>query len=142
MSELRQRLIAITLEWERMFSNAPSITTAVSEYDAAMLLGMTDDEYSGAMRGSTAVQRGHDFIYKGIRYQIKGTRPSGKPGSKVTRVPAALNYDWDKLIWVNYNPMYEVQEAWLWDVQAYRSSFSDMKRLSPSDMRRGLSLLA
>jgi hypothetical protein len=48
MHELRARLVTIALEWERAFGNAPSITSALSEYDAAMLLGLTQLEYSNA----------------------------------------------------------------------------------------------
>jgi hypothetical protein len=33
----------------------------------------------------TAVSKGHDFTYNGLRYQVKANRPSGKPGSPVTR---------------------------------------------------------
>ena len=137
MHELRARLVTIALEWERAFGNAPSITTALSEYDAAMLLGLTQLEYSNAMQGSTAVQRGYDFKHNGIRYQVKGTRASGKRGSKITKVPQATNFDWDELIWVTYNDKYEIQEAWLWDVRSYESQFKALKRLSPLHMRAG-----
>jgi len=141
MNELRQRLVAIALEWERTFGNAPSITATISEFDAAMLLGMTEEEYSRAMHGATSVQRGHDFVFRAKRVQVKGTRPSGKPGSTITKVPSATNYDWDELVWVSYNPRYEIQEAWLWEVAAYEAAFSGVKRLSPEHMRRGSSLL-
>jgi hypothetical protein len=141
MNDLRQRLVAIALEWERAFGNAPSITAVVSEFDAAMLLGMTEEEYGRAMQGATSVQRGHDFVFRGKRVQVKGTRPSGKPGSTITKVPSATNYVWDELVWVSYNPRYEVQEAWLWEVAAYEEAFSGVKRLSPEHMRKGRSLL-
>ena len=137
MHELRARLVTIALEWERAFGNAPSITSALSEYDAAMLLGLTQLEYSNAMQGSTAVQRGYDFKHNGVRYQVKGTRSSGKRGSKITKVPQATNFDWDELIWVTYNDKYEIQEAWLWDVSSYELQFKDLKRLSPLHMREG-----
>ena len=137
MHELRARLVTIALEWERAFGNAPSITSALSEYDAAMLLGLTQLEYSNAMQGSTAVQRGYDFKHNGVRYQVKGTRSSGKLGSKITKVPQATNFDWDELIWVTYNDKYEIQEAWLWDVGSYELQFKDLKRLSPLHMRAG-----
>ena len=109
MQELRTRLITIALEWERIYGNAPSITTAISEYDAAMIIGLTEAEYAKSMQGVTAVQRGFDFRHNGVRYQVKGTRASGKPGSKITKVPQAKNFDWDQLIWINYNPKYEIQ---------------------------------
>lgn len=136
-ASLRDQLVSTTLLWEQRYGNAPSITSVLSEYDAAILLGMTDDEYSQAMTGATAVQKGFDFKYKGHRYQVKGNRPSGKPGSFVTRVPKARNYDWDYLVWILYDPRYRVQEAWLWECSAYRHAFHELKRLSPSNYRKG-----
>lgn len=102
-----------------------------------MLLGLTEAEYSHAMLGSTSVQRGFDFKFNDIRYQVKGTRPSGKPGSKITRVPKARDLDWDQLIWVCYSPDFEILEAWLWTVQDYAVAFSRVERLSPEHMRQG-----
>lgn len=142
MENLRQQLVDAALSWEAAFGNAPSITSVLSEYDAAVLLGCSLADYSACMRGATAVQRGHDFVYKGLRYQVKGNRPSGKRGSKVTRVPKPSNYEWDRLIWVLYNPRYEMQEAWLWEVGDYRQRFESVPRLGPGHMRRGHSLLA
>ena len=137
MELLRDQLVKAALAWERAFCNAPFITSALSELDAALLLGCSATEYSDAMRGSTAVQKGFDFRYKGFRYQVKACRPSGKKGSFVTRVPKASNYDWDYLIWVLYNPAYQVQEAWLWDVGSYKRAFDAVERLTPAHMRGG-----
>ena len=89
IDELRNRLVNVTLEWERIFGVAPSITSAISEYDVARLVGHTDESYGKACVGRTAVTRGCDFICNGIRYQIKANRPSGKPGSPVTKVGEA-----------------------------------------------------
>ena len=87
--KLRDRLVAVTREWERVFGVAPSITSAISEYDAACLVGHTDESYGKTCVGRTAVTRGCDFILNGLRYQVKGNRPSGKPGSFVTLVSKA-----------------------------------------------------
>lgn len=141
MSQLRQQLVEIALAWEDAFGNAPSITSILSEYDAAILVGCSEAEYSSTMQGTTAVQRGYDFIFQGLRYQVKGNRPSGKPGSLVTWVPKATNYDWDILVWVHYTPKYEIHEAWLWEVSNYIKAFDQLKRLSPSHYRQGKSLL-
>ena len=141
LEALRAQLVACALAWESAFGNAPQITAVLSEYDAARLLGCSDGDYSCAMRGATAVQRGHDFIYQGARYQVKGNRPSGKRGSFVTRVPKPTNYDWDFLIWILYDRTYVVQEAWVWDVDAYRVAFDSLQRLSPAHMRRGKPLV-
>ena len=140
-NELRERLVSIALEWQERYGVAPQITTPISEYDAAMLVGMPEEEYSAYMQDKTAVAKGSDFEYLGVRYQVKGNRPSGKPGSRITMVPKATNYDWDVLIWVIYDKDYVIQEAWMWDVESYRQAFHDKKRLSPSDYRNGTKLV-
>lgn len=139
-SSLRCRLVSTALEWERRFGVAPSITGALSEYDAARLVGHSDDSFSLDCAGRTAVTRGCDFRHEGIRYQIKSNRPSGKPGSFVTLVGKARNYDWDRLIWMLYDSRYDLQEAWEWDAAAYEAAFHFKSRLSPTDMRRGRKL--
>lgn len=93
------------------------------------------------MQLQTAVQKGHDFIFNSTRYQVKANRPSGKPGSKVTWVAKAKNYDWDVLIWILYNKQYEIQEAWAWPVKQYKEQFHELKRLSPKHYRGGENLL-
>ncbi len=64
---LREELIKIALQWQERFGVAPSITSAISEYDAAMLVGMSESEYSDYMKDKTAVNKGVDFIYRDIR---------------------------------------------------------------------------
>jgi hypothetical protein len=134
---LRKRLVDVALEWEQAFGNAPHITSALSEFDAAQLIGCSLAAYCESMKAATAVQRGFDFRYKDARYQVKANRPSGKRGSFVWHVPKAKNYKWDFLIWILYNRTFEVQEAWLWGVEPYRIAFDAVTLLSPSDYRRG-----
>ena len=134
---LRDKLVETALEWQKRFGVAPQITSVVSEYDSAMLVGMLEKDYSDFMQDKTAVQKGFDFIFKGKRYQIKANRPSGKKGSKVTWVPKAKNYNWDKLIWILYDKNYVMQEAWEWDVESYKAAFDKIKRLSPEHYRKG-----
>lgn len=140
MLDLRDQLVDIALRWEEAFGNAPHITAALSEFDAAQLVGYSIDEYSSCMRTATAVQRGHDFEFDGKRYQVKANRPSGKPGSVVTLVAKARNFDWDFLVWILYNKEYRIKEAWQWDVASYREAFEFVERLSPADYRRGTRL--
>lgn len=134
---LRNKLIDTALQWQERFGVAPSITSAISEYDAALLIGMTENEYSDYMQDKTAVSKGADFIFNKTRYQVKANRPSGKKGSFVTMVPKATNYEWDKLIWILYDKNYVMQEAWEWCVKDYQAAFDGIKRLSPSLYRRG-----
>ena len=119
---LRDKLVNIALEWQDSFGVAPSITSALSEYDAAMLVGMPENEYSEYMKDKT---------------QVKANRPSGKKGSFVTMVPKASNYEWDKLIWILYDKNYVIQEAWEWCVKDYILAFDNIKRLSPNHYRKG-----
>ncbi len=140
MSMLRKRLVEVALEWQEKFGVSPSITSSLSEYDAAMLVGMTESEYSEYMKPKTAVSKGTDFMFNGIRYQVKANRPSGKPGSYVTMVPKATNYEWDKLLWILYDKNYIMQEAWEWNVKDYIIAFDNVKRLSPAHYRKGKSL--
>jgi len=138
---LREDLVRTALAWQRQYGVAPPITSTISEYDAAKIVGMSDGEYSKYMQGKTAVSRGHDILFRGIRYQIKAHRPSGKPGSFITNAGKARNYDWDKLIWIRYNTECEIQEAWSWDREQYIEAFESLKRISPADMRRGQRLV-
>lgn len=135
--ELREALVDIALEWERRYGVAPTITGAISEYDAARLVGHTPETLALNCVGRTAVTRGVDFCHNGFRYQIKACRPSGKRGSFVTWVPKAANYEWDKLIWLLYDQRFRVLEAWEWDVESYRAAFDSVKRLSPAHLRKG-----
>jgi hypothetical protein len=139
---LRDRLVAIALEWQDKYGVAPHITGALSELDAAtVLLGMSEEEYARDLSNATAVRRGYDFVFNGLRYQVKANRPSGKPGSFVTLTAKARNYEWDRLIWILYSREYQIEEAWMWEVDAYRSAFDMIGRLSPKQMRGGLSIL-
>lgn len=134
---LRNKLVDTALQWQEKFGVAPSITSAISEYDVALLVGMTENEYSDYMQDKTAVSKGTDFIFNKTRYQVKANRPSGKKGSFVTMVPKATNYEWDKLIWILYDKNYVMQEAWEWCVKDYQAAFDGVKRLSPNHYRKG-----
>lgn len=137
MSFLRSQLVGLALKWQEAYGVAPSVTSAISEYDAAMQVGMSESEYSTYMQDITAVQKGHDFIHKGVKYQIKAHRPSGKKGSTITNAGKAKNYEWDVLIWIRYNQFYEIEEAWSWDRESYIANFDSQNRVSPDDMRKG-----
>ena len=62
--ELRTQLVAIALEWEIRFGIAPSVTSAISEYDAALLVGCSEQDYCACRKLRTAVSKGHDFTYQ------------------------------------------------------------------------------
>lgn len=80
-------------------------------------------------------------MHAGIRYQVKANRPSGKPGSFVTLVAKASNFEWDRLIWILYDREYNLLEAYQWNVEDYKRASENIKRLSPADMREGTSLI-
>jgi len=76
-------------------------------------------------------------LYGGSLAFVCKYRPSGKKGSKVTMVPKASNYEWDRLIWILYDKDYVMQEAWEWYMKDYKMAFENKKRLSPEDYRKG-----
>lgn len=139
--KLRKQLVNAALKWERHLGVAPSITTAVSELDAARLVGMKEDNYCRDGRLRTAVSRDVDFVCNRTRYQVTANRPSGKPWSKVTLVSRKTEekrpFGWDKLIWLLYDRRYVLQEAWVFTAKKYRKLFSHLTRLSPDHMRKG-----
>ena len=137
MESIRDQLVKIALEWERKFTVMPRITSEISEYDAAILVGCDEKLYTILKKGMTAVTKGYDFIHNNKRYQIKANRPSGKPGSDVTLVGKANNYEWDILIWILYDEKFHIKEVWKFDVDNYKELFDQKKRLSPDDMRKG-----
>jgi hypothetical protein len=134
----------VALEWEKYFGIAPSITGAISELDAALLLGKPEDEYCADGQSRSAVTRDVDFRHNGTAYQVTANRPSGKKGSFVTLVSKKSEekrpFRWDRLIWILYDREYNMLEAWEFTADDYRNKFSGLKRLSPEDMREGTRL--
>ena len=137
MENLREQLVEAALSWESAFGNTPLITTVLSEYDAASLVGCPLAEYASSAQGITAARKGHDFVFHGARYQAMGNRSGARPGSFVIWVPRASNYKWDYLVWIMYNSQYDIHEAWQWEVADYVDAFDSVRRLSPADLRRG-----
>lgn len=80
-------------------------------------------------------------IHKGLTLLPVDFDQQVMPGSFVTLVPKAKNYDCDFLVWLLYNPQYEVQEAWLWEAAAYKTAVDSVKRLSPFHCRKGKRLV-
>jgi hypothetical protein len=134
---LRDKLVSIALEWQRTYGNAPAITGTLGEYDAAMLVGCTEEDYQTQMRERSVVARGHDFVHAGSRYQVRANRPSGRRGSPVTLVSKPDSYEWDFFVWVHYHTDFRLREAWLWPVAEFRTQLGSVSRLSPSHVRQG-----
>lgn len=140
-ARLRGQLVKIAIEWEDYFGVAPRITSAISELDAARLVGMREKQFCEDGRKRTAVTKGLDFEHSRLRYQITANRPSGKSGSFVTLVSRKTEkngvFGWDRLIWILYDRNYRIQEAWQFTADQYRKKFSLIRRLSPKHMRLG-----
>jgi len=139
--ELRKRLVQVSLEWENYFGVLPSITKSISELDAALLVGMSEHAYCADGQLRTAVTAGLDFFHSEIRYQVTANRPSGKRGSPVTLVSQKTEkknaFGWDRLIWILYDRLFAIQEAWEFTAEEYRKSFAHLNRLGPAHMRQG-----
>jgi len=135
-SPIRKQLVSIAREWQLQFGVAPAIVSALSEYDAAMLIEMPETEYSASMKNATAVRRGFDFVYEDTEYQVKANRPSGRPGSRVTKVGNPKNDNWSVLIWILYDCDYNLLEAWRWSRADFRIKYLQGQRLSPDHIRQ------
>lgn len=61
---LRDKLVEIALQWQSKYGVAPQITSVISEFDAAMLVGMSESDYSDYMQDKTAVSKGADFVFQ------------------------------------------------------------------------------
>lgn len=131
----------VALEWENYFGVAPSITSVISEWDAARLVGKKEEAYCSDGKFRTAVTKDVDFICGDLRYQVTANRPSGKKGSPVTLVSHKTEkkrrFGWDRIIWIRYDQNYDLQEAWEFTAEDYRTRFNHVTRLSPKDMRQG-----
>lgn len=134
---LRDQLVSIALEWQRTYGNAPAITGTLGEYDAAILVGCTEDEYRTQMRERSVVARDYDFVHQDLRYQVRANRPSGRRGSPVTLVAKPRRYEWDYFVWVHFHTDFRLREVWRWTVADFRAQLGDVPRLSPSHVRRG-----
>jgi hypothetical protein len=140
-ADLRRQLVEVALEWESYFGVAPSITSSISELDAALLVGMKEDTYCADGKLRTAVSKDTDFICERVRYQVTANRPSGKKGSLVTLVSQKNErkkpFGWDRILWILYDRSYVLQEAWEFTAEEYRTRFKQLTRLSPDHMRQG-----
>ena len=136
---LRSRLCESALNWQEKYRTIPHIMSAISEYDAARIIGMSEEEYAERRRGRGPT----DFVHGGNRYRVRGLRREeggGRPNSLVIhRRPT--NYEWDYFIFILYNKSYEIREAWIWCAASYREYFDRNDNMTLNDMRLGENLL-
>jgi hypothetical protein len=139
-TQLRRQLVRASLEWERYFGVAPSITSAISEVDAARLVGMKESDYCEGGKSRTAITKDTDFKFKGIRYQVIANRPSGRRWSKVKLVSRKTERKsrcgWDRLIWILYDRHYVIQESREFTADEYRLKFRTTRPYA-NDMLKG-----
>ena len=101
---LRNKLVDIALDWQENFGVAPSITRAISEYDAAMLIGMPESEYSDYMQDKTAESQGQVRWFVICRESVVPVpmiRESVMPGQMNCHGPKTMicfNLKWKKYI--------------------------------------------
>ena len=131
----REQLISQSLAWESAFGKSPSITGELGEIDAIFSLGFLTPETLRKRRSASAVKSKSDFEVNGLRYQVKANRPSGRPGSKVTKIGVPKPDGWDELLWVLYNKDYRVQEFWKIDHRTFWQALGGNKHLRPKIIR-------
>lgn len=57
---LRDTLVGVARHWQERYGVAPAITSTISELDAALLVGMTDDGSALDCASRTTMTKGHD----------------------------------------------------------------------------------
>jgi TonB family protein len=87
---LREAALEAARQWE--------FTPAKYKGKAVKVVGTITFYFPPQKEASKAVSKGYDFLHDGLHYQVKANRPSGKPGSPVTLVAKAKNYEWDCLV--------------------------------------------
>lgn len=132
----RKGLVETALNWEATFRVMPAITSAVSEYDATRLIGISGKGVETIFQNQTAVTKGYDFIWNGIKYQVKANRPSGRKGSEVTMISKPKNYDWDNLIWILYDKAFLIREVLMFKQKDFKNEFDSFKIVRPKDLRK------
>lgn len=55
---IRNKLVAMALQWLEVFVTALSVASAVSEFDAARLIGCSFDDYVQSVHNNSAVTKG------------------------------------------------------------------------------------
>jgi hypothetical protein len=85
MGDLRDRLVAVALEWQAKYGNAPSVTSEVAEYDAARLVGGDEDEL--LHQNEAAFSRGKG---PALRSRWEPVLGNGEPSERtqISRIPA------------------------------------------------------
>ncbi len=137
---MRDQLVKIALQWEERFGFFPGqagITATVSEYDAAMMLGLSETGYINSVKGRSSVSRGHDFVFENKKIQVKANRPSGLPSSNVWNAgKKTKKIGWDILIYILYDKDYVMREAYKFDRNLYERMFSNKESLRLEDMKK------
>lgn len=142
---IRDQLVHTVLKWENLFGHFPGqagITAAVSEYDAAMMLGHDEVSYAASILGRAPVGRGYDFKFNNKRIQVKANRPGRRRGATVWNAgPRVATDGWDILIYILYNEDYVCREAYRFDSDEYERIFLGRTgNLRLEDMRMGTRL--
>ena len=139
---LRTTLVALVPEWEKRYGVAPFITAAVSEYDAARLVGHTPETFFAGLRGSHGSYSRH-----GLLLQRSSVSDQSLSAQRKTRFVHYLGAKSNELRMgstglASVCGEFQLLEAWEWYVADYQSSFDTIKRLSPAHMRTGRRLHA
>ena len=82
--EARDRYVRAHVEFEKTIGCKVPGIGRLAEIDAALSLGMSDDEIKAMNVGTATNQSGYDLLYKGKRYQVRARRmglerTAGKP---------------------------------------------------------------
>lgn len=127
INEITDRLIKCSIEFENQTGIVPAVSSALSEIDAMIGIGMSEKDIFGYKIKQKTRQKGHDFEYRGLKYQVKVDRESIKegfgPGKNKHNSLISPRGEWDVLIWIEYDCDYKIISAYKWT----KKDFKDKK---------------
>jgi hypothetical protein len=132
--DLRDRLVAVVLDWEASFGVGPDVLPCLAHYDTVRLLGGSpaDAAASPSVRQAAAP----DIIFQGKRYLLRSRRLSAKDKGLVEfDFDEPAHWDFDFLVWIVYTARYQIHEARIWPVEQIRVIFGAQVKMLPTGIQ-------
>lgn len=141
VNPLRDQLVSVVLEWQEKYGVSPVNLAVLAALDAALQVGMSDEDYAGQMLERTqSSSQNADFVMNKQRYIVKAYRQNLKLMNKVRYIARPQHMEWDVLIFITYDPHYMIIGAWEMLREDYMVKYGDKERLLPEELQVGRNL--
>ncbi|MBF0180503.1 MAG: hypothetical protein HQM03_10825 [Magnetococcales bacterium] len=138
-NQLRNDLLVVGRRWQEQFGMTPINYAVIAVYDAAMLVGMTEEQFAEYMQERVlSVGREADFVFERKRYLVKAYRQTDTGGgNRVRYVPKAQHMQWDLLVMILYDAELIVMGAWRMTWDEYIAHCDNKEKLTLEDYQKG-----